>query len=99
MAFLLHSNVVPDVVAFVGFLVFCAGAHLLWQARDDMFFWLAEFTRVFAAGLRTSANPPAAGNLATPAEPARRKGAAKIALGFLLVFLVAPALIVLGLAF
>ena len=96
MAFLLNSNFVPDIVALVGFLLFCAGVHLLWQSRDDVFFWLAEFARVFAAGLRTSADPEHA--LAGPGPASRRKGAARIALGFLLVFL-APVLIALGLAF
>ena len=88
---------VPDIVALVGFLLFCAGVHLLWQSRDDVFFWLAEFARVFAAGLRTSADPKH--TLAGPGPASRRKGAARIALGFMLVFFLAPVLIALGLAF
>ena len=31
----------------IGFLVFLAGAHLLWKSRDIAIAWLQEFFRIF----------------------------------------------------
>jgi hypothetical protein len=34
-------------IGLTGFLVFLAGLHLLWQAREEVFFWTGEFLRIF----------------------------------------------------
>ena len=98
MAFLHDSNLIPDIVAVVGMLVFCAGLHLLWLSRGDALAWLLEFVRLFRMRVRQIADPAHA-TLEMVSHPPQRKHAARIALGVLLAFLVAPALITLGLAF
>jgi Na+/proline symporter len=98
MSFLHHGNSIPDVVAFVGFLVFCAGLHLLWLSRADLFAWLQEFIRLFRLSVRQVMDP-----VHTPLEMVgerlQRRHTARIVLGVLLAFFLAPMLITLGLGF
>ena len=34
-------------IGLTGFLLFLAGLHLLWQGREEVFFWTGEFLRIF----------------------------------------------------
>jgi hypothetical protein len=101
MSLLRHGNLVPDVVALVGLLVFCAGMHLLWLSRRDIFGWIDEFVRLFRHSVRQLGDSASA--TAAPVEPVdgklQRKHTVRIALGVLLAFLLAPMLITLGLGF
>ena len=83
-----------SVVGLIGILVFFAGAHLLWQGRREVLFWLAEFFRILrgeftrrhAATGEASAltwNEPAA----APAPARRHRGALLLVGGLALVFL------------
>jgi len=109
MSLLRHGNLIPDVVAFIGVLVFCAGMHLLWISRGDIVAWIEEFIRLFrlalsrAEGLsvRQVADPAsvAGGPVELATAKPQKKHTARIALGVLLAFLLAPMLITLGLAF
>lgn len=53
-------------IGLTGFLVFLAGLHLLWQAREEVFFWTGEFLRIFRGEFtrRAGANSPAVVRLA-----------------------------------
>lgn len=101
MSFFRHGNMIPDVVAFVGVLVFCAGMHLLWMSRRDILGWIEEFLRLFRLNVRQVADPASA--TVEPLElgegSRQKKHTARIALGVLLAFFLAPMLITLGLGF
>ena len=101
MSFFRHGNSIPDVVAFVGVLVFCAGLHLLWLSRSDILMWAEEFVRLFRVSVRQVTDPasPTAEPPQLVSENRRKKHTARIALGFLLAFVLAPMLITLGLGF
>jgi hypothetical protein len=43
-----------EPLGLIGFLVFLAGVHLLWQAREECLFWAGEFLRIFRVSLRRS---------------------------------------------
>jgi hypothetical protein len=98
---LASADLIPDVVAFVGILVFCAGMHLLWLSRRDILGWIEEFIRLFRASVRQVADPASAtgGSLEIASGKPQKKHTARIALGVLLAFFVAPMLITLGLGF
>lgn len=98
---LASANMIPDVVAFVGFLVFCAGMHLLWLSRRDILGWIEEFIRLFRLSVSQAADPASATGepLQLAARKPQKRHTARIALGVLLAFFLAPMLITLGLAF
>ena len=98
MAFLSGTNLISDVVSIIGVLVFCSGLHLLWQSRREIFGWIEEYFRLFRMSMKQVAEPAHA-PLELPERRVERKHAVRIALGFVLAFLVAPMLITLGLAF
>jgi len=112
MSLLRHGDLIPDVVAFVGVLVFFAGMHLLWLSRRDIFGWLEEFIRLFRLSVhavsrassqreKRMVDPAAAtgGPLELVTMKPQKKHTARIALGVLLAFFLAPMLITLGLGF
>ncbi len=101
MSLLRHGNLIPDVVAFVGVLVFFAGMHLLWLSRRDIVGWIEEFIRLFRLSVRQVADPAslAGGPVELVTAKPQKKHTARIALGVLLVFFLAPMLITLGLGF
>jgi hypothetical protein len=101
MSLFRQANMIPDVVAFVGFLVFCAGMHLLWLSRRDILGWIEEFIRLFRISVRQVVDPASAtaGSLDLVTRKPQKKHTARIALGVLLAFFLAPMLITLGLAF
>lgn len=98
MAFLGGENLVPDIVAVVGVLVWCAGLHLLWISRHDLLAWIEEYVRLFRISMNRVADPAHA-RLELASEGTRRKHTMRIVLGVVLAFFLAPMLITLGLAF
>lgn len=98
MALLGGTNLIPDIVAIVGVLTFCSGLHLLWQSRREIFAWVEEYFRLFRMSMK-QVEDPAHAPLVLPNRCVEKKHAVRIALGFVLAFLVAPMLITLGLAF
>lgn len=98
MAFLGQSNVVPDIIAVIGVLVWLSGLNLLWLSRREIFGWVEEYVRLFRINVKQVADP-AQQPLEVASQPMERKHAVRIAIGFMLVFLVAPLLVTLGLAF
>jgi len=101
MSLLRHGNLIPDVVAFIGILVFCAGTHLLWISRRDIVGWIEEFIRLFRLSVRQVVDPAsvAGGPVELVTVTPQKKHTARIALGVLLAFFLAPMLITLGLGF
>lgn len=100
MAFLHGSNLVPDIVAIIGLLVWCAGLHLLWISRADILAWAGEYIRLFRISVKQQTDASQLPPLMEPAPQAgQRRHTVRIVLGLVLAFLVAPMLITLGLAF
>jgi hypothetical protein len=46
-------------MGLVGFLLFLAGLHLLWQGRHEVIFWMDEFFRIFRGEFTKRAGAPA----------------------------------------
>lgn len=83
-----------ELLGLIGTLVVFAGLHLLWQARREIFFWLETYFRIFRASLMQP------GQRVRPAEvtvQSSDRHTLRMLLGIGLVFIVGPALIVLGL--
>lgn len=98
MAFLSGHNLVPDIVAILGVLVFGTGMNVLWLSRREIFAWIEEYFRLLRANVRQVAQPSNVAAEPRP-RPMERKHAVRIAVGVVLAFFVAPMLITLGLAF
>ncbi|HEX9760591.1 MAG TPA: hypothetical protein VGA40_06710 [Candidatus Acidoferrales bacterium] len=41
-----------ELVGLIGIFVFFFGVHLIWQARDEVLFWLHKFLGTFRKSLR-----------------------------------------------
>jgi hypothetical protein len=61
-------------IGLTGFLVFLAGLHLLWRAREEVLFWSAEFLRIFRGEFtrRAGVNRTAAFAVTSAARPGNR---------------------------
>jgi hypothetical protein len=49
-----------ELMGIVGVISFLAGVHQLWLARDEVFFWLVRFVRIFTSALKTRESQAAA---------------------------------------
>ncbi len=94
-----------SVVGLIGILVFFAGAHLLWQGRREILFWLAEFFRILRGEFtRRDAAVREAGSLAllspvgTPGSAPRNRGTLRLVGGLALIF-IGQVLLLLDLVF
>ena len=85
-----------SAVGLVGVLIFLAGAHLLWQGRREILFWLGEFFRILRREFtrrKTGVVPPGTFPEAAPAgvpaaaAPKRDRGTLRLVGGLALVFL------------
>jgi hypothetical protein len=83
-----------SAVGLVGVLIFLAGAHLLWQGRREILFWLGEFFRILRREFtrrKTGVVPPGAfpegAPAGVPAAPKRDRGTLRLVGGLALVFL------------
>ena len=61
-----------EVLGLAGTLLFFAGLHLLWQAREEGLYWLQKFLETFQKSLRSTAGLPTASESEGPAAPAGR---------------------------
>ena len=84
----------PELLGLIGALVVCAGIHLLWQARKEIFFWLETFVRIFRASL---AQPGARVRPLGVETAPRDRHLLRMLLGMGLLFFQGPMLIVLSL--
>ncbi len=91
-----------SVVGVIGILVYLIGLHLLWQARREMFYWLAEFVRILRrevssrAGLDVRGAAPLPAEASAPVASRRSKGTLRMIGGFALAF-IGPLLLILDL--
>ncbi len=92
-------------MGLIGILFFLAGAHLLWQARREVLYWLEEFVRILRGEfIRREAGgvsplPLAPGDSVAVASPSPRdKGTLRLLGGFGLMFL-GQVLLLIDLAF
>lgn len=82
-----------SAVGLVGVLIFFAGAHLLWQGRREILFWLGEFLRILRREFKrrkTGVTPLGTFPEALGGVPAVRKrdhGTLRLVGGLALVFL------------
>jgi hypothetical protein len=87
-------------LSLVGFLVVCAGLHLLWLSRREIFYWMETWLRIFRASLHETQRPSE--RIPEPPRFARfgsgREHVLRMLLGLGLVLVVGPVLIFLGLA-
>jgi hypothetical protein len=88
---MMPSRSLLELMGLAGILVFFAGLHQLWLAREEIFFWLQRFVRIFTSTLRTAeaSNAPE-GPQAPPHKPELRTlhlvgGLGLMALGSFLV--------------
>jgi hypothetical protein len=93
------------VLGLIGILVCCAGAHLLWQGRREILFWLAEFFRILRgeftrrdAGGAVAVGLGEADTAVAPALVKRNPGTLRLVTGLALLFL-GQALLLLDLVF
>ena len=63
-----------ELLGLIGILLFLAGLHLLWQAREEILFWFQKFLETFQNALRATASD-------APTGPAGR-GASDPGAGF-----------------
>jgi hypothetical protein len=87
-------------LSLVGILVVCAGLHLLWLSRREVFYWMETWLKIFRASLRQTQRP--AERMPERPKFARfgsgREHVLRMLLGLSLVLVVGPVLIFLGLA-
>lgn len=43
-----------EMLGLVGILLFLAGLHLLWQAREEILFWMQKYLETFQNALRAT---------------------------------------------
>ena len=92
----MNATTLWEMLGLTGLLLFFAGLHMLWQAREEFFFWLEEYFRLLRLSVRRAADPQEV--LATPALPrAERKHTLRMVLGMVLAFIAAPMLLTVGL--
>lgn len=85
------------LVGLIGILLFFAGINLIWQAREDLFYWVEDYVRFLRVMMRRMSDPQLSPELFV--NPRRRKkNTMRLAIGFLLAFFLAPMLTFLGLA-
>ncbi|HWQ03132.1 MAG TPA: hypothetical protein VNL38_01505 [Candidatus Nitrosotenuis sp.] len=88
-----------ELMGIVGVIAFLAGVHQLWLAREEVFFWLVRFVRLFTATLKTRQAQPAPDGEAGTHKPLRTLhvvgGLGLVALGSFLVLISLTMLLVI----
>lgn len=90
-----------EPLGLAGILLFFAGLHLLWQAREEIFFWFLKYILIFQDALRARGEglaPREASGGRTVQEQGRpaTAGVFRLMSGFGLLFL-GPLLVLLSL--
>ena len=92
----MNATTVWELLGLSGIILFLAGLHMLWQSREEFFFWMEEYFRLLRLSVRKAADPQQ-----PVLKPARlgpeRKHTLRMVLGMLLTFIAAPVLLTLGL--
>ena len=92
----MNATTVWELLGLSGIILFFAGLHMLWQSREEFFFWLEEYFRLLRLSVRKAADPQHAALKPAQVRP-ERKHTLRIVLGMLLAFIAAPVLFTVGL--
>ena len=92
----MNATTLWELLGLTGVILFFAGLHMLWQAREEFFYWLEEYFRLFRQSVRRAADPQ---NLPVASTEARvnRKHTLRMVIGVFLAFIAAPMLLTVGL--
>ena len=85
-----------ELLGLSGVILFFAGLHMLWQAREEFFFWLEEYFRLFRQSVRGAADPQML-PVTSPQARVHRKHTLRMVIGVFLAFIAAPMLLTVGL--
>ncbi len=92
----MNATTLWELLGLTGIILFFAGMHMLWQAREEFLFWLEEYFRLLKLSVRGATDPQHI--LVTPAQPRTpRQHTLRMVIGMLLAFIAAPMLLTLGL--
>jgi predicted tellurium resistance membrane protein TerC len=92
----MNATTVWELLGLTGIILFFAGLHMLWRAREEVFFWLEEYFRLLRLSVHRATDP-----LPIQVPPAlprtKRKHTLQMVIGVLLAFIAAPMLLTVGL--
>jgi uncharacterized iron-regulated membrane protein len=92
----MNARTLWELLGLTGIVLFFAGLHMLWQSREEVFYWLEEYFRLLRLSVRSAADPQRA--TVTPPRPrVERKHTLRMVIGVLLAFVAAPMLLTVGL--
>jgi uncharacterized paraquat-inducible protein A len=90
----MNATTLWELLGLTGIILFFAGLHMLWQAREEFLFWLEEYFRLLRLSVRGTAQQIPV----TPTRPRmERKHTLRMVIGMLLAFIAAPVLLTVGL--
>lgn len=93
----MNATTVWELLGLTGIILFFAGLHMLWQAREEFLFWLEEYFRLLRMSFRRAAEPERIVAAPLRLRP-ERKHTLRMVIGMLLAFIAAPMLLTVGLA-
>jgi len=91
----MNATTAWELLGLTGIVLFFAGLHMLWQAREEFLFWLEEYFRLLRLSVRGTVQQVP---VAPPRIRMERKHTLRMVIGMLLAFIAAPMLLTLGLA-
>jgi uncharacterized iron-regulated membrane protein len=91
----MNATTAWELLGLTGIILFFAGLHMLWQAREEFLFWVEEYFRLLRLSVRGSVQQVP---VAPPRIRMERKHTLRMVIGMLLAFIAAPMLLTLGLA-
>jgi len=91
----MNATTAWELLGLTGIVLFFAGLHMLWQAREEFLFWLEEYFRLLRLSVRGTVQQAP---VAPPRIRMERKHTLRMVIGMLLAFIAAPMLLTLGLA-
>jgi uncharacterized iron-regulated membrane protein len=92
----MNARTLWELLGLTGILLFFAGLHMLWQSREEVFYWLEEYFRLLRLSVHRAADPQKVA--VAPAPPrVTRKHTLRMVIGVLLAFVAAPMLLTVGL--
>jgi len=91
----MNATTAWELLGLTGIILFFAGLHMLWQAREEFLFWLEEYFRLLRLSVRGTVQQVP---VAPPRIRMERKHTLRMVIGMLLAFIAAPMLLTLGLA-
>ena len=92
----MNATILWELLGLTGIILFFAGLHMLWQAREEFFFWLEEYFRLLRLSVHRATDPQQ--DSVIPERPrTKHKHTLRMVVGMVLVFVAAPMLLTVGL--